>query len=554
MENDFVNQSASDGVLDEDLSVENGEFLKEENIPGESNMVSTEAHASCTETMVLDQKSMDSWRDNFKRKLLVRSDSFGKKCSAENSPHNIECEEKLQLPADLFARPVKTIRIDSQNTKTVDTDCKFGNLSVAEVDGEKPQELTLSSPDVSAQKEDCFSPVFSQHSSVMKSRGPRVMETKQRKDSVTSIVGETLSDFFDPPSGAVNNKKGLEKKRYASQLDGSDLQQDKGLTEQSISTPKNQVLQSILVKNRNSCGSSGKKVRFSDCVLKYSDQDEIHGSYCKKRRKSKKLRRVSDVDININTSVSKDGDSSIELANSDISGECVDGHVKQTKASEKVLTEKVVTDDKMFIDEGDDVFSQISPSALEVMCNAAYVAPGVMCSSTTGTTEKDKTESNVDNKSYNQEELKKDLDNDRCNTDALHKSNRHAMQDVQVKPKRFLYPSKQQIVVASPNEVFKYKEEETSDCKAKGIVMAIPVHRIVTAKLRNSEEKNYGTDNCKNKVDVNSETDKKTVIEVADEHKENHVVEQRLIENESAYYSVKVRLLHLILKCLLLTL
>ena len=104
------------------------------------------------------------------------------------------------------------------------------------------------------------SPTFSQKNS--KKRG-RMYIDKSRKDNSSCSIDNALSDFFDPPSGAVGRRKKAPKKRKSIEIDTS-LEFEVSDTDIKCSTPKETpVLHSILSSNKKE-KRSNKKVRFSD--------------------------------------------------------------------------------------------------------------------------------------------------------------------------------------------------------------------------------------------------------------------------------------------------
>ena len=112
----------------------------------------------------------------------------------------------------------------------------------------------------SKENEDMTSPVFSQKSSKLK-----VKMTSHYSGKVKSpcSIDNALSDFFDPPSGAVGRRKRAPMKRKSIEIDTSSEFEISDV-DIKCSTPKEApVLHSILSSNKRE-KRSNKKVRFSD--------------------------------------------------------------------------------------------------------------------------------------------------------------------------------------------------------------------------------------------------------------------------------------------------
>ena len=112
----------------------------------------------------------------------------------------------------------------------------------------------------SKENEDMTSPVFSQKSSKLK---VKMSSHYSGKVKSPCSIDNALSDFFDPPSGAVGRRKRAPMKRKSIEIDTSSEFEISDV-DIKCSTPKEApVLHSILSSNKRE-KRSNKKVRFSD--------------------------------------------------------------------------------------------------------------------------------------------------------------------------------------------------------------------------------------------------------------------------------------------------
>ena len=112
----------------------------------------------------------------------------------------------------------------------------------------------------SRENEDMTSPVFSQKSSKLK---VKMSSHYSGKVKSPCSIDNALSDFFDPPSGAVGRRKRAPMKRKSIEIDTSSEFEISDV-DTKCSTPKEvPVLHSILSSNKRE-KRSNKKVRFSD--------------------------------------------------------------------------------------------------------------------------------------------------------------------------------------------------------------------------------------------------------------------------------------------------
>ncbi|XP_053405054.1 uncharacterized protein LOC123565454 [Mercenaria mercenaria] len=438
-------------------------------------------------------KHMENWKENFKKRLISRKESLSessKKFKSKNkSSPSISNDSKIDK---------KVIKIELDN-KSPQLRCKSTRIP----SHNDPEELSLS-PTFSQK---------SSHSKTKSRKSPNVSRRERSSvDDVLSDFFDPPSASVGKRKPAPSRKrKSLEMEESANIVDSVQVVYNSVDPSLNVSTPQS-ALQSILASDKKCKSSSSKKVRFSENVKKctfipepdsFLEKGVKDDKIPKKKRSCIKKVRTKDAVMQIKSDSIKEmprnkisGDNAgkvgnqveFESAKADTSSDLViktgSGKKDDTKTDktlklielknsstsmgkdsvpnrEKELTpyaeNKGENSDNPEKSAGraadenneEDLFSQVSQSALNEMCDVA-----------------EKLVNNSINGSYLAKTLKDNVEN-------------NATPVKNLKAKRFFYPSVSHLVDATSNKVFQYREDESKNINRKVLLNSVKMKDVV---------------------------------------------------------------------------